>query len=56
MGAPLLFLPIYSHFDPNGSGSVHYGEFLWAFFNRRRLMKQWKTAQKKMTKTEIVQK
>ena len=26
---------ILRHFDPNESGSVHYGEFVWAFFNRR---------------------
>ena len=26
---------IFRHFDPNESGSVHYGEFVWAFFNRR---------------------
>jgi hypothetical protein len=34
------FLP--RHFDPNNSGSVHYGEFCWAFFNRRSLITQWK--------------
>jgi Ca2+-binding EF-hand superfamily protein len=36
---------VFRHFDPNGSGTVNYGEFLWAFFNRRRLIKQWKGAQ-----------
>ena len=32
----LLYFFLFSrHFDPNDSGSVHSGEFIWAFFNRR---------------------
>jgi len=26
----------------NNSGAVHYDEFIWAFFNRRKFLKQWK--------------
>lgn len=32
----------YRHFDVNNSGAVHYDEFIWAFFNRRKFLKQWK--------------
>ena len=45
----------FSHFDPNGSGSVHYGEFLWAFFNRRNLVRKWKRSTEKLTKAQILQ-
>ena len=43
----------YRHFDPNNSGSVHYGEFIWAFFNRRGLVRQWKHKTKGITEVEI---
>ncbi|KAG5189886.1 polcalcin Nic t 1-like protein, partial [Tribonema minus] len=33
-------LALFKHFDPNGSGTINSGEFLWAFFNRRRLLRQ----------------
>jgi len=33
---------IFRHFDPNDSGSVHFGEFQWGFFNRRNMARQWK--------------
>mmetsp|Transcript_12441 Transcript_12441/g.20216 ORF Transcript_12441/g.20216 Transcript_12441/m.20216 type:complete len:712 (-) Transcript_12441:555-2690(-) len=39
---PKLIDALFRHFDPNDSGSVHYGEFCWAFFNRRSLITQWK--------------
>ena len=35
---------VFHHFDPNGEGHVDYGEFQWAFFNRRRLIAAWKDA------------
>ena len=35
---------LFRHFDPNHSGGVNYGEFLWAFFNRRGFVKRWKKA------------
>lgn len=44
---------LFSHFDPNGSGSVHYGEFCWAFFNRRGLINQWKQKTKGLTNRQI---
>ena len=47
---------LFSHFDPNGSGSVHYGEFVWAFFNRRSLVSQWKRATKNLTKAQVTAK
>lgn len=37
---------LFQHFDPNNSGSVHYGEFVWAFFNRRSFVNQWRRALK----------
>eukprot|EP00981_Chlorochromonas_danica_P013310 scaffold6125_cov262-Ochromonas_danica.AAC.2 len=45
---------IFKHFDPNGSGSVHYGEFVWAFFNRRNLLRQWKRQTQGLTKKQIL--
>jgi hypothetical protein len=45
---------IYRHFDPNDSGSIHYGEFVWGFFNHRNFIKQYKQANKKLTKKDIV--
>lgn len=44
---------LFSHFDPNNSGSVHYGEFVWAFFNRRSMVAQWTRATKGMTKAQV---
>lgn len=44
---------MFSHFDPNHSGSVHYGEFVWAFFNRRKIVRQWKQKTKHLTLSQI---
>ncbi|KAJ1436424.1 hypothetical protein B484DRAFT_325155 [Ochromonadaceae sp. CCMP2298] len=44
---------IFKHFDPNSSGSVHFGEFVWAFFNRRALVRQWKRKTEGMTQAQI---
>jgi Ca2+-binding EF-hand superfamily protein len=44
---------IFQHFDPDGSGSVHYGEFVWAFFNRRGLVRQWQRKTKNLTFAQI---
>ena len=41
---------LFHHFDPNESGSVHYGEFLWAFFNRRDLARRWKRSTRGLTR------
>ena len=30
-----FYFLLFRHFDPNDSGSVHSGEFIWAFFNRK---------------------
>ena len=43
----------YRHFDPNDSGTVHFGEFVWAFFNRRGLVRQWKRKTESMTEAQI---
>lgn len=48
-----VFLSHFRHFDPNDSGSVHFGEFVWAFFNRRNLVRQWKRKTDGMTETDI---
>ncbi len=47
---------LYHHFDPNDSGGVHYGEFMWAFFNRRDLARKWKRETQGMTQMQIRQK
>jgi Ca2+-binding EF-hand superfamily protein len=44
---------LFEHFDSNHSGSVHYSEFLWAFFNRRSFLKQFKNKTKLLTKQFI---
>ena len=44
------------HFDPNDSGSVHYGEFVWAFFNRRGFVRQWRRNTRGLTEAQIVSK
>jgi len=46
-------MALFRHFDPNGSGSVHYGEFLWGFFNRRELARQWRRSTSRMQLKEI---
>jgi Ca2+-binding EF-hand superfamily protein len=45
---------VFAHFDPNGSGSVHYGEFMWAFFNRRSLVRRWQRNTKDLTDKQIL--
>jgi Ca2+-binding EF-hand superfamily protein len=40
---------IFSFFDPNDSGSIHYGEFLWSFFNRRKFVKGFSTTSNDMS-------
>lgn len=47
---------IYKHFDPNDSGGVHYGEFIWAFFNRRSLVRQWKRKTDSLTPAQVTEK
>lgn len=47
---------LFDHFDPNKSGSVNYGEFLWAFFNRRDLARQWRRSVSRHTTKEITAK
>lgn len=49
----LLMHNYYRHFDPNDSGTVHFGEFVWAFFNRRGLVRQWKRKTEGMTEATI---
>jgi Ca2+-binding EF-hand superfamily protein len=44
---------LFEHFDPNDSGSINYGEFLWSFFNRRTLVRQWTRQTKGMTHSQI---
>ena len=45
-----------SHFDPNGSGSVNYGEFVWAFYNKRHLLHKWKKVTDQMSPVQLVNK
>ena len=38
---------VFSNVDANGEGHIDYGEFVWSFYNRRRLLKAWKGASSK---------
>ena len=40
----------------NNSGSVHYGEFVWAFFNRRAFLRQWSRNTKGLSNQTIREK
>jgi calcium-binding protein CML len=44
---------IYDHFDPNHSGSIRLGEFIYAFFNRRKMVRQYKRSVKGLTEQQI---
>lgn len=44
---------LFQHFDPNNSGCVHYGEFAWAFFNRRSFVRQYKKSIKGLDAEQI---
>ena len=46
-------IALFNHFDPNGSGGVRLGEFVWAFFNRRGLVRQWRRRTDKLTDAQI---
>jgi hypothetical protein len=50
----LISLSACRHFDPNGSGSVHYGEFQWAFFNRRSLARKYKRNTMGLTADKVI--
>lgn len=50
---PQSLQALYSHFDANHSGSIHYSEFIWAFFNRRSFLKQWKQNTKSLSRSQI---
>ena len=41
------------HFDPDGSGEVDYAEFMWAFFNQRALLRDWKVHTQGKTARQI---
>jgi Ca2+-binding EF-hand superfamily protein len=47
---------LFNHFDPNGSGEVSSGEFVWAFFNRRGLVRQWRRKSDRLSDDQIRQK
>ena len=46
-------MALFHHFDPNGVGEVTIGEFVWAFFNRRGLVRQWRRKTDKLTEAQI---
>jgi calmodulin len=50
---PEILQALFTHFDANQSGSIHYSEFLWSFFNRRSFLKQWKQKTKTLTRSQI---
>lgn len=44
------------HFDPNGDKNIRYGEFCWAFFNRRVLARKWRRVTQGLTSSQIREK
>jgi Ca2+-binding EF-hand superfamily protein len=44
---------IFKHFDGDSSGKVDYGEFVWAFFNRRTFLRKWKKQTDHLTDRDI---
>jgi len=47
---------LWDHFDPNRSGSINYGEFVWSFFNRRAFVRQYKKSVSGLTEVQIASK
>ena len=47
---------LFQHFDQNGSGSIHFGEFVWAFFNRHGFMRQWRRNTRHLSNNQIREK
>ena len=45
---------LFKHFDRDGSGQVTTGEFMWAFFNRRKFLREWRRASQGMTTGQIL--
>ena len=41
------FKLVWQHFDPNRSGEVNYGEFVWSFFNKKKLADRWNDVRKR---------
>ena len=35
-------LQFLNHFDTNNNGFIRYNEFVWAFYNKRKLISQWR--------------
>ena len=33
---------VLNHFDTNNNGFIRYNEFVWAFYNKRKLISQWR--------------
>ena len=44
---------IFDHFDPNHSGSIRLGEFVYAFFNRRKMVRQYKRSINGLTEQQV---
>ena len=44
---------LFEHFDVNGSGLVHFGEFVWTFFNSRGFMRRWKRSTRNLSDAQI---
>ena len=45
---------VWARFDLNGGGTVDYGEFIWAFFDRRQLLRNWHIVTKGKDKSEVL--
>ena len=45
---------LFKFFDPNNSGKIGYGEFMWAFFNRRKFVRHWSKSVSRTSKEELM--
>ena len=51
--APAHEAALLRHFDSDGSGAIHFGEFVHSFFNRRRALRSWEVEQSDIISTFI---
>jgi hypothetical protein len=50
---PHEFSALMTHFNPNGSGGIDYGELMWGCFNSEQLLKHWRKRTRGKSKADI---